>query len=99
MPIPAPYDDPPTYDAALFGIFIDAFHELSLERKGSERDGKRIIVYRIAPRDIREWADANGYRGDRAFLDELRAYVMALDTVWVELELKRLKGKQPDGKP
>lgn len=99
MPIPAPYDNPPTIDGKLFGVFIRAFNQLSQERRPSEINGKNVTVHRISYRDLREFAQFNGYDRDPEFMEELTAYVRALDTVWIELEVKRLKRGTDNGKP
>lgn len=99
MPIPAPYDNPPTINGKLYGSFIAAFNQLSQERRPSERNGKTVTVHRITYRDIREYADFYGYSKDLEFMEELIIYVRALDTVWIEIETKRLKRGPESGKP
>lgn len=91
VPIPAPYDDPPTIDRRLFTVFLTAFEELSAERRATERTPGQVIVHRIEARAIRDWCDGYGMGRDRDFIEEMRAYIGALDSVWVELEVKRLK--------
>ena len=99
MDIPAPYDDPPYIEDKFFGIFIWAFNTLSAEREPSEQiDRKNWKINRISNKAIREWAELYDYHTDHDFMYELLIYIRALDTVWVELELKRLKGAS-HGKP
>ena len=48
------------------------------------------IAY-IKPLAIRQWAVERGYETDLEFMQELKAYIRALDQVWVPIKFKELK--------
>lgn len=79
-----------------FTLFLRAFDELSRERDPPFRAGKKFVLPRISHKAIREWAGFYGYSRDLEFQEELYAYVLALDTVWVEVETVKLNRKVPD---
>jgi hypothetical protein len=92
LPIPPPYDNPPTIGRE-FALFKRAFDELNTEREPPKHRGGKVFVQYIKPAAIRDWAVLNGLYGDGEFMEELRAYIPALDSVWVEVEVKRLARK------
>lgn len=98
--IPPPYDDPPTIGPE-YGLFVWAFNDLSREREPSTIDGKQVKVNRISYRSIREWAEHQGYSRDADLMEELYALVRGMDTVWVEVEVKRIRSEmgKKHGKP
>lgn len=70
-----------------------AFDQLSGERDPPFKAGNKYIVPYITRKAIREWAGFYGYALDLEFQEELFAYVLALDGVWVEVETDKLNRK------
>lgn len=92
IPIPPLYLDPPEIGPE-FAAFVWAFNELSAERQQSEvtRNPVTVKIYRITRKAMREWAEYHGFVRDLQFMEELAIYVRALDTVWCDVEHKRLR--------
>jgi hypothetical protein len=65
-----------------------AFSELSGERRQLPD-----TVLRIESRAIREWAREYGLADDIEFVEELKAHIRALDTFYVDFEVKRMKAR------